>query len=72
MSITPNGANVDISWSANLEGMWVLESSPDVGPSAVWTEVPFSALTFANGRLTYSVPIATSEYYRLRSVWVLE
>ena len=72
VSITPNGANVDISWSASQEGIWVLDSSPEVGPSAVWTEIPFSALTFSAGRLTYSAPTAANSFFRLRSVWVVE
>ncbi len=29
-----------ISWPGNLTGLWVLESSPDLGPTAVWTQVP--------------------------------
>jgi hypothetical protein len=69
VSITPNGTSVDISWSANQQGIWVLDSSPDLAPTPVWTEIPFSALTFSAGRLIYSVPTTTTGFFRLRNVF---
>jgi len=71
VSITPNGANVDISWSANQEGIWVLDSSQPSGPVPLDGD-SLQRADFLRRRLTYTAPMAEMGFFRLRSVWVVQ
>ena len=68
ISVSSGPGLVNVSWSAHQEGVWVLESSPTLGPDAVWTEVPFSALTFAWGNLSSSAAPDGISFFRLRRI----
>ena len=67
LTIVPSAGMADISWPANQEGIWVLECSPVLDPG-VWTEIPFSSLTFAGGQFTYSAASVGNNFYRLRKI----
>jgi hypothetical protein len=66
----PTGA-VTITWPANNEGIWVLESSPTLGPGAVWTKVTTGKLIYdpVTGKYTFTGAAAMSTagdtFYRL-------
>ena len=64
LSILRQEGNLLVSWSEALEG-YVLESSPTLGPSAVWTEV--ANATLLNGQYTsVQTPGGTTMFFRLR------
>jgi len=68
---TSSGTN-SVSWSASLDGIWVLESSSTVGPGAIWTEIAANQIAFLNGQRTHTEAAAMAEnpntYYRLRKL----
>ncbi len=76
----PTG-EVTITWPGAGDGIWVLESSPAVGPGAVWTQVTTSTTAGVAGKILYdtatgkntytgSAPMASTAntYYRLKQL----
>ena len=63
---------VTITWPANNKGIWVLESSPTLGPGAVWTKVTAGKLMYdpVTGLNTYTAADAMlntgDTFYRLK------
>jgi hypothetical protein len=68
------GGQVTITWPANNEGIWVLESSPTLGPGAVWTKLTTGRLMYdaVTGKYTYTGAAAMATtgdtFYRLKQV----
>jgi hypothetical protein len=61
-----------VSWSASLDGIWVLEASSTLGSGAFWTEITADQVTFLNGQRIHldASPIALNAdtFYRLRKL----
>ena len=59
-----------VSWSASLDGIWILESSSTLGPAAVWAETTADKITFLNGQRIHAAasPMASNAdtFYRIR------
>jgi hypothetical protein len=72
LSLDPSSGTAVVSWSASLDGIWVLESSPTLSPGIGWTEVAAAQVAFSTGQKvhTASSPMtsSTSTYYRLRKL----
>ena len=75
------GGEFTVTWPANIECVWVLESSPELGTAAVWTEVPttttagdaakmlYDPLTGKNTYTSSAAMIDTGNtYYRLKQL----
>jgi Concanavalin A-like lectin/glucanases superfamily len=57
---------IAITWGPSATN-WFLESSPALGPDAVWTSVPGTP-TFQNGRYRMTIPITgDASYFRLHA-----
>jgi len=66
-----SSGNPVVSWSASLDGIWILEFSSTLGVGAVWSEVTANQITFLNGqRIHTGLPMASNAdtYYRLRKL----
>jgi hypothetical protein len=67
-----NSGSASVSWPASLDGIWVLESSPVVGPGAVWTEITADQIVFSAGQNVHTEASAigsnANTYYRLRKL----
>lgn len=64
--VSVSGSNVVIAWPADAAGV-TLQSSPVVGPTAVWSTVDTSGAVVENGQKKLTVtPSAQSQYYRTR------
>jgi hypothetical protein len=61
-----------VSWSASLDGIWLLESSSTLGPGAVWLEITADQISFLNGQKSHTAasPMVSNAdtYYRLRKL----
>jgi len=61
-----------LSWSGSLDGIWVLESSPTLGPGSVWTERTAAQISFAGGQNYHTDPnpmlVSPNTYFRLRKL----
>lgn len=71
ITIAPDGGgNATVSWPANLECIWILESSPAVGTGAIWTPVALKDVVYSAGQHTYTATtpmVSTGDtYYRLK------
>ena len=65
--LSGGSSNVNISWPAQQEGIWVLESTSTLG--GTWTEVPFNTISFSNGQFVYTETSSTgNNFFRLRKV----
>lgn len=66
---TSSGAAV-VSWSASLDGIWILEAGSTPGPNAVWTEIPDDQIAFLNGQKSHAEAMTmlsnADTFYRLR------
>jgi hypothetical protein len=66
---TSSGTAV-LSWSASLDGIWVLESSSSLDPAAVWTEITADQVTTTAGQKSHTdtaaVGVNGDTYFRLR------
>lgn len=63
LTIVSSGPNVILLWPTNAPGV-VLQSTPELGPSAVWTNCPGPVL--ANGHYTVTNPMCgTQQFFRL-------
>jgi len=67
-----SSGNAAVSWSASLDGIWVLESSSRLDFGAVWTEITADQITFLSGQRIHmaTTPMASNAdtYYRLRKL----
>jgi hypothetical protein len=65
-----SSGNAAVSWSASLDGIWVLETSSRLDFGAVWTEITADQITFLSGQRSHmaATPMASNAdtYYRLR------
>jgi len=72
LSLDTSSGTAAVSWSASLDGIWVLESSPKIGPGAVWTEITADQIAFLSGQNghTETTMMASNAdtYYRLRKL----
>jgi len=61
-----------VSWSASLDGIWILEASPTLGLGAVWGEITADQITFLSGQRSHTAasPMVSNAntYYRLRKL----
>jgi hypothetical protein len=61
-----------VSWSASLDGIWILEASSTLGPAALWAEITANQITFLSGQRIHSaaLPMISSGdiFYRLRKL----
>ncbi len=61
-----------VSWSASLDGIWLLESSPTLGPRALWTEITADQIAFFSGQKSHAeistMPSNANTFYRLRKL----
>jgi hypothetical protein len=62
------GGQLVLSWDAEENASFYPESSPVVGPGAMWTPVDAPTIPDGLGRVTVTLPLATSgnAFYRLR------
>jgi hypothetical protein len=64
--------NAAVSWSASLDGIWVLESSSTVGPGSVWTEITADQIIFISGQMNHTAALPmvqnANTCYRLRKL----
>ena len=58
-----SGSSLALSWSPAMSG-WVLQSSPALGPGAVWTAVNLTPV-FQDNRYRVTVPLSDPAYFRL-------
>jgi hypothetical protein len=66
LTITPFGANLDLSWPLSSDPAYVLQAAPTV-PSATWTNVP-SPVVIQLSKNVVTVPApATAMFYRLKN-----
>jgi hypothetical protein len=72
LTLDASSGNAAVSWSASLDGIWVLESSSTVGSGAVWTEITADQITFLSGQRIHSAssPMVSNAdtFYRLRKL----
>jgi hypothetical protein len=70
LTLDTSSTNAAISWSASLDGIWLLESSSTLGQSAAWTEITADQIVFLSGQRihteTTAISINSDTYYRLR------
>jgi hypothetical protein len=70
LALDASSGNAAVSWSASLDGIWVLESSSTLGSFAVWTEITADQITFLSGQRIHTAlsPMVSNAdtYYRLR------
>jgi hypothetical protein len=68
-TIAADSGSVEVSWPAQQEGIWVLESSSSIETGATWTEITAENITYSSGQNTYSASSASGNtFYRLRKV----
>jgi hypothetical protein len=67
-----SSGNAAVSWSASLDGIWILEFSPSLGVGAVWSEIAAGQITFSSGQRSHmaALPMVSSGdiFYRLRKL----
>jgi hypothetical protein len=67
-----SSGNAAVSWSASLDGIWVLETSSRLDFGATWTEITADQITFLGGQRNHmaAMPMASNAdtYYRLRKM----
>jgi hypothetical protein len=67
-----SSGTASLSWSASLDGIWLLESSPTLGPGAAWTEITADQIVFLNGQRSHTeasaIPSSADTFYRLRKL----
>jgi len=75
------GGEFTVTWPANIECVWVLESTSDLSPPAVWTQVATTTTAGAAAKILYdpltgkntytsATPVSTggNTYYRLKQL----
>jgi len=68
-SIASDSGSVKVSWPAQQEGIWVLESSSSIDMGATWTEITAEKITYANGQNTYTASSSSGDsFFRLRKI----
>jgi hypothetical protein len=72
LSLDTSSGTAVVSWSASLDGIWVLESSPTLGLGATWTEITADQIIFLNGQKSRTEASAMGSnadaFYRLRKL----
>jgi hypothetical protein len=72
LTLDPSSGTTAVSWSASLDGIWVLESTSTLAFGAVWTEITADQIVFLNGQRIHTAasPMVsnTDTYYRLRKL----
>jgi len=72
LSLDASSGIAAVSWSASLDGIWVLESSPTVGSGSVWTEITADQIAFLSGQKSHTAALpmveGANKYYRLRKL----
>jgi hypothetical protein len=72
LTLDASSGNAAVSWSASLDGIWVLESSSTLASGAVWTEITADQIVFLNGQRIHTAasPMVSNPdtYYRLRKL----
>jgi uncharacterized repeat protein (TIGR01451 family)/uncharacterized delta-60 repeat protein len=67
LTVSHAGANVTLTWPVDA-GNYILQSTTDLTPPAVWTPVTNSPPTVVGGQNTITIPIGSgSEFFRLRA-----
>jgi hypothetical protein len=68
-TIVADAGTVKVSWPAQQEDIWVLESSSSIDAGATWTEITAEKISYANGLNTYTVSSPTGDsFFRLRRI----
>jgi hypothetical protein len=72
LTLDRSSGTAAVSWSASLDGIWVLESSSTLNSFSVWTEITANQIGFQNGQRIHTAasPMVsnTNTYYRLRKL----
>jgi hypothetical protein len=72
LSLDASSGFAAVSWSASLDGIWVLESSPAIGAAAVWTEITADQIVFSSGQNLHTegstVDSNANTFFRLRKL----
>jgi hypothetical protein len=72
LTLDASSGTAAVSWSASLDGIWVLESSSTLGLGAVWTEITADQIVFLNGQRIHTAasPMVSNAdtFYRLRKL----
>jgi hypothetical protein len=72
LTIDASSGTAAVSWSASLDGIWILEASSTLGPSALWGEIAPNQITFLSGQRIHTAPLPTISsgdiFYRLRKL----
>jgi hypothetical protein len=70
LTIDASSGTAAVSWSASLDGIWILEASSTLGPNALWGEIAPNQITFLSGQRIHMAPLPTVSsgniFYRLR------
>jgi hypothetical protein len=72
LSMDASSGTAVLSWSASLDCIWVLESSPTLGPGSVWTEITADQVTFSAGQKSHqdigTMASNQTTFFRLRKL----
>lgn len=72
LALDTSSGTASVSWSASLDGIWVLESSPALGSDAVWTEITADQIAFLSGQKSHTeaatMALNADTFYRLRKL----
>jgi hypothetical protein len=72
LTLDTSSGTAAVSWSASLDGIWVLEASSTLGSGAFWTEITADQITFLNGQRIHAdaspMALNADAYYRLRKL----
>lgn len=72
LTVDGSSGSAVVSWSASLDGIWILEASPALGLGAVWGEITADQITFSSGQRSHPAasPMVSNAntYYRLRKL----
>jgi hypothetical protein len=72
LTLDTSSGTAAVSWSASLDGIWILEASSTLGPGAFWGEITANQITFLGGQRihTGAAPMVSSGdiFYRLRKL----
>ena len=66
------GGEFTVTWPANIECVWVLESSPALGVGAVWTEVPTTTTVGDAAKILYNAGTGKTTYTATASMAAAE
>jgi hypothetical protein len=72
LTVDMSSGNATVSWSASLDGIWILEFSSTLGFGAVWGEITADQIVFLNGQRIHTAgsPMVSNAktFYRLRKL----